>query len=463
VWWQDPTGRLPALAPHWPELKDFFLKKVGVAEEPKIAPLVEHFLQLAESGGPPDPDNLRELARRIAANWGGLDPSMQERLKTARWPGVQGASFAWFEPQRLVINDRPRLARLFGNRLAVWALAGLEELARKLGIEPLSRKVSPQIYPSGRLRYDEGLSEKVALLWPVITRFTRTEEPVPEVFLVGGLSVVHRMGDLTSEAEPLGAHYDRQDKRLLLTEEAAEDPGPAVAEALAREFGDEALRAFVVEVWGCEPGSTTFMRRLERWARERETDFADLLTVAEIRHRRPGGPETRRDAAERVAVVPAAPRPFPPEEGRWEPGKRARPARPLGDHRAEVARRAMSRVEAWLKGQGYEVWDVSGYGLGYDLEAFRDGVTIQVEVKGLSLPDRVTFTPHEWEQARKFGDRYWLVVAVIYGEDSGLYLIRDPARKLRPEIEERAEIYYQLPRPQWLEASERLETGPDGP
>jgi hypothetical protein len=502
VCWEDPGGVIPSLAGAWeddPVLKRFFLETLGVAKIPAADHLARTLLETARAEAVPDLARARNLIGHVLAEWDRVDPRLRaELLASPCWPGRKGQAVGWYRSSELYAEDSEAIARLFDGILPFWILKEVEGPAlERLGLRRVSA-AEEAVVVGADLGPEPECTGRLGELWPLVLWFTGRDEPAapPEVRLARAVQAFYRLDGSESRGFPVEAHFDHRRGAVFLGPDAWGHPAHHIGKALENGLKADRLREFLKELWPVRDPRTA-SGILAVWEEELGRPL-DLSRPAEMgadtpppTRKEPGGPESEGfgPGVERRAALadlppgkPEAPppagagKPWPPRAGSaarkdtgpgigpgpvsWE---RARPARPLGDHRAEVARRAMSRVEAWLKGQGYEVWDVSGYGLGYDLEAFRDGVTIQVEVKGLSLPDRVTFTPHEWEQARKFGDRYWLVVAVIYGEDSGLYLIRDPARKLRPEIEERVEIYYQLPRPQWLEASERLETGPDGP
>lgn len=159
-------------------------------------------MQLGRAGGSPDLPRVREAARRVADGWADLWPELKLELGNARWPGLKGGDCGWFGPELLVVNYRAALVRLFVERLAVWALEGLQELAEKLGIKPLSRKVAAVPRWSGVMGPDKRLSEKLARLWPFIGRMAGIAELSLRVIVVEELSLVYSLGDLSSEPEP---------------------------------------------------------------------------------------------------------------------------------------------------------------------------------------------------------------------------------------------------------------------
>lgn len=88
-------------------------------------------------------------------------------------------------------------------------------------------------------------------------------------------------------------------------------------------------------------------------------------------------------------------------------------------------------AERRLRSKGYEV--VRPKTEGYDLLAKRGDETVYVEVKGRRRLGDVKLTEKESELARRYRDRYWLVVVADIPNDPKAYLIRDPV-SLLPEI-----------------------------
>lgn len=67
-------------------------------------------------------------------------------------------------------------------------------------------------------------------------------------------------------------------------------------------------------------------------------------------------------------------------------------------------------------------------GIGYDLEAIKDGLTLRIEVKSSVAFTNPELQQSEWEAAQRHGDEYVLAVVDFYGSDQQrIWYVRDPA------------------------------------
>ena len=72
-------------------------------------------------------------------------------------------------------------------------------------------------------------------------------------------------------------------------------------------------------------------------------------------------------------------------------------------------------------------------GLGYDLEATREGHTLHVEVKSSVAFADLELQESEWRAAQRFGERYVLAVVDFYGsEQRRVWYVRNPAENAVP-------------------------------
>jgi hypothetical protein len=93
------------------------------------------------------------------------------------------------------------------------------------------------------------------------------------------------------------------------------------------------------------------------------------------------------------------------------------------------------------RAQGRVPEDVSSQNLGYDLRsvaAVSDRrtemaqVVRYIEVKARARSGAVALTPNEWLMAQRLGEEYWLYVVENAASNPTLYLIQNPAAKLKP-------------------------------
>ncbi len=95
--------------------------------------------------------------------------------------------------------------------------------------------------------------------------------------------------------------------------------------------------------------------------------------------------------------------------------------------------------------QGREPEDVSSQNLGFDIRSRdpRSGHKRYIEVKARAHVGPVALTKNEWFKAHRFGDDYYLYVVLNAATEPQLYIIQNPAARLKPE--EVVEVRYRVP------------------
>lgn len=128
-------------------------------------------------------------------------------------------------------------------------------------------------------------------------------------------------------------------------------------------------------------------------------------------------------------VTTAAPPTLPPAGGRWWDAEQA--------------------VRKVLEDDGWIALDVSRFGVGYDMRAYKAGTTRHVEVKSSAGRCSPLLTPNELSEARRLRDAY--VLAVVENFDPvqpvSVLWIQDPASL---PMGARTMMAYSLPRSAWL-------------
>ena len=102
--------------------------------------------------------------------------------------------------------------------------------------------------------------------------------------------------------------------------------------------------------------------------------------------------------------------------------------------------------------QGRRPVDVSERNLGYDVVSEGDGEIRYIEVKARAEEGQIILTPNEWMTARQLGEKAWLYVVANAAREPRLYLIQNPAAKLRAVREVRI-VRYVVERDEWKQAS----------
>jgi superfamily II DNA or RNA helicase len=98
----------------------------------------------------------------------------------------------------------------------------------------------------------------------------------------------------------------------------------------------------------------------------------------------------------------------------------------------EIERIAMKVTLDFEQAQGRRPEDVSEENLGYDVKSKGKGELRYIEVKGRARIAKIVLTPNEWIKAHRFKDNYWLYVVANCAVKPELYLIQNPAAKLKP-------------------------------
>lgn len=438
VIWRDCSGTLPSLEGPWKErdLQALFREVIGVREEPESSHYAS-FVLGARERGQPDLQQLQRIAERVAERWDDLPEHVRERLRIEPcWPGRSGGDLGWYRAAELCVKNDEELAKVFRARLLWWELG--EALAKLLEVECLSAATS-RVDVNGRMSEDPGLGRPLRAIWPYLRRVigdTLADTPPALLIVDGQVRLVFALPELGAESRPIPveAAYDQATHRALVDDAAIADPADPVGDALGRALRKPNLREFVKDLWNAADDAIRRASILKRWEQRFGVSFAGIAApppeqeelvasyldaiTADIDQSRSaeapplGGPVGIRKAVRSVQ----------------RPPERPRPDRPLSNARAEVERLAMQRAIARLTALGYAVEDVSGYGLGYDLEANRktDHAEFFVEVKGQRALSDVIMTTNEWKQACRYQERYWLLV-VAPARGGYIWRVIDPA------------------------------------
>jgi superfamily II DNA or RNA helicase len=99
----------------------------------------------------------------------------------------------------------------------------------------------------------------------------------------------------------------------------------------------------------------------------------------------------------------------------------------------EIERIAMDEAKKYEERHARKWDDVSDQNLGYDIKSRGKGELRYIEVKGRARIAKIVLTPNEWIKANRFKDNYWLYVVANCVAKPELYLIQDPASKLKPD------------------------------
>jgi len=98
----------------------------------------------------------------------------------------------------------------------------------------------------------------------------------------------------------------------------------------------------------------------------------------------------------------------------------------------EIEKIAMDVAKEYETKHGRRPEDVSSENLGYDIRSKKEKELRYIEVKGRAQIAKIVLTPNEWIKANRFKDNYWLYVVANCATKPELYLIQDPASKLKP-------------------------------
>ncbi|MGQ9778058.1 MAG: protein NO VEIN domain-containing protein [Thermodesulfobacteriota bacterium] len=102
----------------------------------------------------------------------------------------------------------------------------------------------------------------------------------------------------------------------------------------------------------------------------------------------------------------------------------------------EIEQIGMEIVMEYERSYGRTPEDVSFQNLGYDIRSSDNNANYRyIEVKARAREGTVILTPNEWFMAQRLKDEYWLYVVVNAASNPELYCIKNPAAKLKPDIE----------------------------
>ena len=122
----------------------------------------------------------------------------------------------------------------------------------------------------------------------------------------------------------------------------------------------------------------------------------------------------------------------------------------------EVEQAAMAVAMAFERRAGRTPQDVSAEKRGYDIRSEGRDELRCIEVKGSSQAGGFPLTRTEWITAQRLGPQYWLYIVANALTNPRLYLIQNPAAKLKPR--ERVQIVRYLVAPeQWQRAAQPAE------
>jgi hypothetical protein len=122
----------------------------------------------------------------------------------------------------------------------------------------------------------------------------------------------------------------------------------------------------------------------------------------------------------------------------------------------EVERIGMEIAMAYERSQGREPVDVSKENLGYDIRSEGKGEVRYIEVKARSDESYVELTMNEYLKARQLKEKYWLYVVCNAQTNPTLYIINNPAERLKMD-KRVVDVRYVVPPEEWKEKGERHE------
>jgi hypothetical protein len=119
----------------------------------------------------------------------------------------------------------------------------------------------------------------------------------------------------------------------------------------------------------------------------------------------------------------------------------------------EVEAIAVEFVKKYEVSQGRKPVSVEEENCGWDISSLLSGeIDRYIEVKGRAEGGAVALTPNEWIKAQRFGKDYWLYVVVKCKSQPQLFMIQDPASKLKP-TEEVSVVRYMVAQADWQKAA----------
>lgn len=115
---------------------------------------------------------------------------------------------------------------------------------------------------------------------------------------------------------------------------------------------------------------------------------------------------------------------------------------------ADIERIGMEVAMEYERMNGRVPEDVSKENLGFDIRSKGKGEVRYIEVKARAGEGAVALTPNEWFKARRFKEQYWLYVVANAATNPTLYIINNPAEKLKP-MEKVEIVRFVVPVEEW--------------
>jgi len=452
VCWLDPSGVMPSLKKAWPGFYNFFVQILEVPEIPEVKHIARFLIEALQARK--ETASWLEAARAIQDRWDELDTSLQDDLRALKWPGIKKDKQMWVAPERLLLPDNLPLKRRFENgdaQFAWWALKGLENLARHLGVRPVS-EAEPDITRGSDLGAWDEIQDRLASLWEAVRWFAtaygkKIPEHPPEVRKTNKIEVVYRLGRTYSATRRTDATLDDAGGQYVLwvTKTQEHNYSYQIGTVLEEHFEVNHLREFLKEIWDVQ-SADGWHRALKRWAEDAEMpewpEFPGTVSTRTTAEHLPASrmPAFTKSGGTRIGgktgkgEIKRGPQPYSTGNAgsRFSGFTRVHSAEAhlkAIEARQELESRAMRAAQIWLQREGFRVTDVSRQNTGYDLEAIRGEEVRYVEVKGVKRQGQVNVTANEWQAARRYDKAYWLFVYV--SENRAAWVLPGPASLLK--------------------------------
>ena len=103
------------------------------------------------------------------------------------------------------------------------------------------------------------------------------------------------------------------------------------------------------------------------------------------------------------------------------------------ESKKQIENLAMDKAIKYERENNRNPIDVSSGNVGYDIKSSNSAETRYIEVKGKSEHNDIQITPNEWGRAKELENNYYLYVVLnCKNESSELYIVQNPAKKLKP-------------------------------
>jgi hypothetical protein len=266
VCWEDPTGLVPGLRPHWEQLRRLFRDHLGVPERPEPETIAERLLGLLNRQA--DPDQLERAAQEAARLWERIPEELRKHLQRSRWPGQKGKEIQWMPGHVLCFPDNNRLKKLFDSIVTWWILP--KEMAERLGVDRISSATpEPRLISGGQ----HPAAAELKRLWEAVRWMARTQgcdvpEKPPSVKRADGLQVIYQWRDFQSRPEPRRAFLSpwmNPEQEWILWAEAEADERD-IGDALEEGLNITHLREFLKDLWSIS--GQGWDRVLEWWGKK---------------------------------------------------------------------------------------------------------------------------------------------------------------------------------------------------